>query len=61
MNGTIAFSRKYAQLFRQHAVHPVMSSKKHQRSSTVQEKELAKEGRNHLLLLHKQVHDRETL
>ena len=32
------------------AVHSVMSSKKHQRSSTVQEVGLTNEGRHHLLL-----------
>ena len=40
------------------AVHAVTSSKKHWRSSTVQEEGLTNEGRHHLLLLHKQVHDK---
>ena len=39
-------------------VHAVMLGKKHQRSSTVEEKELTNEGRHHLLLLYKQVHDK---
>ena len=33
-----------------------MSSKKHQKSGTVQEEGLTNEGRHHLLLLHKQAH-----
>ena len=33
-------------------------SKKQLRSSTVQEEGLTNEGRHHLLLLHKQVHDK---
>ena len=36
-------------------------SKKHQRSSTVQEERLTDEDRHHLLLLHKQEHDKEAL
>ena len=35
-----------------------MSSKKHQRSSAVQEEGLRNEDRHHLLLLHEQVHDK---
>ena len=35
-----------------------MLSKKHQRSSIVQEEGLTNEGRHHLLLSHKQVHDK---
>ena len=43
-------------------VHAVMLSKKHQRSSsTVQEEGLTNEGRHHLLLLHKQVHDKRSI
>ena len=44
----------YTYLFMLSRVHAV---KNHQRSSTVQEERLAKEGRHHLLLLHKQEHD----
>ena len=40
------------------AVHAIMLSKKHQRSSTVQEEGLTNEDRHHFLLLHKQVHDK---
>ena len=39
-------------------VHAVMLSKKHRRSSTVQEKGLTNEGRHHLLLLHNQAHNK---
>ena len=39
-------SRKYA-----HLLHVVLLSKKHQRSSTMQEKGLTNEGSPHLLLL----------
>ena len=35
-----------------------MLSKKHWRSSTVQEEGLENEGKHHLLLLHKQAHDK---
>jgi len=35
-----------------------MLGEKHQRSSTVKEKELTIEGRHHLLLLHKRAHDK---
>ena len=34
---------------------------KHQRSSTVQEEEQIFEGRDHLLLFHKQAHDEKAL
>ena len=40
------------------AVHAVMLSKKHRRSSTTQEEGLTNEGRHNLLLLHKQAHDK---
>ena len=40
------------------AVYAVMLSKKHLRSSTVQEEGLTNEGRHHLLLLHKQECDK---
>ena len=39
-------------------VHAIMVCKKHQRSCTVQEEGLIKEGRHLLLLLHKQVHNK---
>ena len=42
-------------------VHGVMLSKKHQRSSTLQEEGLINEGRHHLLLLHKQVHYKRSI
>ena len=40
------------------AVHAVMLSKKHHRSSTVQEEGLTNEGRHHLLLLCNHAHDK---
>ena len=40
------------------AVHAALLSKKHRRSSTVQEEGLTNEGRHHSLLLHKQVHNK---
>ena len=45
-----------------YAVHTVLLSKKHRRTTgTVQKEALTNEGRHDLLLLHKQVHDKETL
>ena len=38
-----------------------MLGEKHKRSSTVQEEELTIEGRHHLLLLHKQTHDKKSI
>ena len=42
-------------------LHPVTLGEKHKRSSTVQEEELTIEGRHHLLLLHKQTHDKKSI
>ena len=39
----------------------VMLGRKHKRSSIVQEEELTNEGRHHLLLLHKQAHDKRNI
>ena len=43
------------------AVHAVMLSKKHQRSSTVGEEGLTNEGRHQLMLLHKQVDEKRQI
>ena len=48
-----AFLLKACPLFRPPLQYAVMLSKKHQRSSTVQEERLTNEGRHHFLLLHK--------
>ena len=42
-------------------VPAVTLSKKHQRSSTVQEEALTNHSRHHLLLLHKQAHDKRSI
>ena len=52
----VLFSRNDVPIYA--TVHAVMLSKKHQRSSTVQEEGLKNEGRQHLLLLHDQAHDK---
>ena len=53
----VLFSRNDVPIYAE--VHAVMLSKKHRRSSTVQEDGVTNEGRHHLLfILHEQAHDK---